>query len=746
VLHIEGRFVSQATGNADFQHSVMTSLFGAGALRFRLNLDGKTHTLITNDGLVSSDRWMHTVFGYDGATMSIHIDGQLVASQNISGEIANTPDIAIAIGNQPSGAGSRVFVGQIDELAIFNRSLSPEEIALLALLPEEVCQPTRELIETPIVETPIVETPIVETPVVETPIVETPVVEAPDAPAVPVDFLAEMVSATSLTLAWADAQVGSSDEVPLRYQLIGSDGPAVRVEDTRYTVEGLKPGTTYNWELIAVDRISGRRSAAAVLSVTTLESPVEEAPELPVPADLRAIAATPTSVTLGWTLASGDQAVDGFKVERDGNEIISLTDALQILDDELASERQYQYRVAAVGSDGSVGEFSAAFTTRTSDAPDPVIPAGEADPFRTASLVFGLSATSAQWGDFDRDGDKDLFVSNGGIYHDNGPVLAWFEAPSWTRHDIATPLEPFTGDSQVADFDGDGDLDVAVATDTLSRALPLNHGAVYWFENPGRGSGNWPRHTVERNVPNARHIGELRAGDIDRDGRIDLVGRHLGTHRIVIWFNNSDDSWTPRRIPVRPREGLQLADVDADGRLDIIGNGFLLYAPANARNGDWITREIDSAFSSQARQGLNNTSKAALFDLDGDGRKDLVFSGAEGDPIYMAWYKAPVDRRNGNWSRNIIERGLNSHQVLIADFDLDGDPDLFGGDSWNESGVYWWENVNGNASRFVRHELFNDRGCYNCVIADVDGDGDVDVAGPSTFHEEVWFYENRTID
>lgn len=363
--------------------------------------------------------------------------------------------------------------------------------------------------------------------------------------------------------------------------------------------------------------------------------------------------------------------------------------------------------------------------------------------FQSAQLVFNGPTTTVAKGDIDGDGDLDIFAAEGGK-HSCGSgcrVLAWFEAPTWRRHDIGGLLSPFTGDSVLVDIDKDGDLDVAVSVDNHNSESSTD--AVYWYENRVNKNLSWVRHTIEYNVPNAFHIGEMDSADIDGDGRMDIVVRHLGTYRFVIYFQNSADSWTPRRLNTRPREGLKLADLDGNKRVDIIGNGFVLFAPLSPRTQAWTEKTIDSAYYNVTNTGLNNSAKANVADLNDDGRLDIVMSSAEGNAVYLAWYKSPADPKTGSWSKYIIEKPQsNNHQVQLADVDLDGDLDVVGGFSFGDKGVYWWENVNGVATTWERHLINSSNGCYSCKLADSDGDGDYDVAGPTKYAGPIYFYKN----
>ncbi len=361
--------------------------------------------------------------------------------------------------------------------------------------------------------------------------------------------------------------------------------------------------------------------------------------------------------------------------------------------------------------------------------------------------VYSGAATTVNWGDVNQDGLDDLLIIEGGRHSggENSRVFAWFEAPNWVRNDIAPTIGPFTGDSDLVDVDNDGDLDVVVAVDNHNSQSSMD--AVYWYENRGNFEQDWPQHVIEMNVPDAFHIGDLKTADIDGDGHLDVVVRHLSTLRFVVYFQNPGSNWQALRLATRHREGLALADLDQNGRADIIGNGFVLFAPDDPRTQAWTEMTFESDYYTASASGLNNSIKANTFDMDGDGKQDIIITSAEGEAVYLAWFKNPTNSINGQWSKTWIEnpQGKN-HQVEMADVDLDGDIDVFGGFSFGDNGVYWWENVDGTATEWARHEIASDNGCYSCVARDFDRDGDVDFAGPQKYVGKVDLYINKAAD
>src|SRR5262249_28531381 len=160
------------------------------------------------------------------------------------------------------------------------------------------------------------------------------------------------------------------------------------------------------------------------------------------------------------------------------------------------------------------------------------------------------------------------------------------------------------------------------------------------YENPRNTTSPWKRHFIG-SWSDANHIGEIDVADMDGDGKMDVVIRHLGNPSVRICFQDSSDAWTVRQFPVRLREGLMLADVDRDGRMDIVLNGFWWAGPANPRTDNYTEYVIDPTFYSMPATDLNNSTKAAFGDIDGDGIKDVVMVPCEGQKAYLAWYKCP---------------------------------------------------------------------------------------------------------
>ena len=102
-------------------------------LRFRLKTDGDTGELKAGpDGTIEIDVWTHVVASWDGETMRLYKNGVEVGSLAKGGTLSTNPTVKVSIGNQPAGTGDRPFDGLIDDVRIYDRALSQEEIVWLA--------------------------------------------------------------------------------------------------------------------------------------------------------------------------------------------------------------------------------------------------------------------------------------------------------------------------------------------------------------------------------------------------------------------------------------------------------------------------------------------------------------------------------------------------------------------------------------------------------------------------------------
>ena len=126
----DARFISKAADQGNEDHFWMISTLNGSTLRFRLKTNGTTGLLTSQSNLLTTNEWTHVAATYDGTAMKLYVNGIEISSQTKSGNIDSDPAVHAAIGNQPAqaGGGSRPFHGLIDEMRIYGRDLSANEI------------------------------------------------------------------------------------------------------------------------------------------------------------------------------------------------------------------------------------------------------------------------------------------------------------------------------------------------------------------------------------------------------------------------------------------------------------------------------------------------------------------------------------------------------------------------------------------------------------------------------------------
>jgi hypothetical protein len=293
-------------------------------------------------------------------------------------------------------------------------------------------------------------------------------------------------------------------------------------------------------------------------------------------------------------------AVDDLN--RDGNVDLAIS----------ISERDDVDVLAGTGT----GEF-----TRVAGSP---FVAGPSRDFYTRSIYIA---------DVNEDGRPDLLTANGR----NSTFAVLFGADSWRfrpgpvlRHQADPALE--REDFAVGDIDGDGHVDVLVATRTDDVPQP---GRLAVFR--GDGKGGFVESPLTAVVPASPHF--VRLVDVNGDRRLDLVMSHAGSRTITVLLNSGGMRF--ESVPGSPLDAGQeafdiaAADVDGDGHVDLaaatgttarvwLGDGRGRFVPA-----------MGSPFA--AGPGAYHLS---VKDVNEDGRPDVLMPNFEGDAATV-WLSAP---------------------------------------------------------------------------------------------------------
>ena len=325
-----------------------------------------------------------------------------------------------------------------------------------------------------------------------------------------------------------------------------------------------------------------------------------------------------------------------------------------------------------------------------------------------AGLAFTKSATETYrqsgpiFGDLDGDGDLDLFL--GGLENDPSQIFQNDGTGQFTDVTAGSGIDfmssPHTISAALGDYDGDGDLDMAMA----------HWGTPRDRNNPGETETLWRNETTGGAI---KFTAVSQQAGISSELGLDRTGGVLG--------EDHDYTFAPG-----------FADIDGDGDQDLLSVADFGSSRVFINDGDGTFTNITDPTIITDTNGMG----AAIGDYDGDGDMDWFVSSIDGNRLYQntggnfIYPTEAADVDKGGW-------GWGS---CFADFNADGRLDIYQTNGWDvgmdpENSPYaddtsrlWMSNPDGSFEDMANASGMLDAEQGRGVICDdFDADGDVDV-------------------
>lgn len=357
-----------------------------------------------------------------------------------------------------------------------------------------------------------------------------------------------------------------------------------------------------------------------------------------------------------------------------------------------------------------------------------VVPNGQ---FRKVTLTRDFVSEGAAVADLNHDGRLDIVA---GYY--------WFEAPNWTRHEMA-PSRTFDPRKEYSnsflnlgmDVNQDGWDDVVIVD------FPGKPG--FWFENPRQKSGAstpvaWTKHVLADSMGVANESPAFV--DMDGDGRLDILCGDPKKKQIV-WLKSpskpGETAWqrfalSAEKVPgTEPfSHGIGYGDINGDGIPDVMVREGWLEGNRNPKAGNWTFHP--------AKLG-EPCSHMQVLDVNGDGRNDVVSASAHALGVW--WHEQITDEAgNINFRTHLMSNTTaQTHSSILADLNGDGRPEYITGKRFlahhgrdpgdaDPAILMYFTFTPGKAPFFHEHIIDNDSGSgLNVTVRDMNRDGKPDI-------------------
>jgi len=458
--------------------------------------------------------------------------------------------------------------------------------------------------------------------------------------------------------------------------------------------------------------------------------------------DMDVVACADTEDDVSWFENRGDMEGSTTDTDDDWNEVSVEGDfngANSVYPVDLDSDGDIDI-VGAENVDNTVSWFE-----NLGDPTKAVTPTDTDDDWREITIDTTFNGASSVFPvDMDRDGDIDVLASA-----NTGDEVSWYEnkgdptklgTTGTTDDDWEERSIDASHDAPnyviASDIDGDGDFDVLCAADQAGIE------EVSWWASDGNPeTGTWTQTVIDSTVGDAQTATPY---DLDRDGDIDII--QSAANRVSWYASDINRSSSDMGFKLRAQidaeyDGARAAsavDLDSDGEMDVV---------AVSQIDDLVSWWRNNGSESFTQYDIDTTLDDAWYaftvDLDIDGNMDVVACSRLNDTI--KWYESGGNPTSGGWTAHTVSTTIDGPYDMIAiDLDRDGDLDLVAV-TYISKDLVWYESADNptGSSNWTLRTIYDGSNSLTSVRgADIDQDGDYDLVISSDSDGFVRWFEN----
>ena len=318
--------------------------------------------------------------------------------------------------------------------------------------------------------------------------------------------------------------------------------------------------------------------------------------------------------------------------------------------------------------------------------------------------------------------------------------ISWYRSsgglnPNFTRNAIPITVQA-PRSVHLADLNGNGHLDILVAAS--------GNGTVSWFENSGTNPPQFTQRVITTQAAGARSV---FAADLTGNGDLDVISAS-SDNNTVAWYESSggpSPTFSSPRIVSNQAMGaaaVHAADINGDGRIDIIAaiqfNNEVAWFENNGGSPPTFTKRTVST-------SQNGVQYVLAADLNNDGTTDIISASSATNANKISWF-ANNGGQNPTFTQHTVDASITTPVSLaVGDLDQDGHIDIAATSAvGNQS--FWYRNNGASTPIFTRTLISDDRARPRTIeIADMDGDGDLDIIVGSSSDSQINWYQSSLI-